>query len=476
MLRRVLSNKVGVLLGGVRRCMLLLVCVGAVGVFLPAQASLNLELTRGVSAAIPIAVVPFAGQTKSADGDDNLAQVIYDDLHNSGRFRTLANELLQQFPHRAQDIDFTYWQHERVDYVVLGNVEPLFGGNYRVQFSLVNVFDSPKATTGGKTATKVPDQEQILLSQQFTVNRLMLRRLAHHISDLIYEKLTGDRGVFSTKIAYIQVANPATSAAVYRLLVADADGFDPRMILESRFPIMSAAWAPDGRRLAYVSFEAQRSRIYVSDIQTGSRKLITSFPGINGAPAWSPDGRRLAVVLSKDGNRGHPKIYSVNLDGSDLRQLTHGLSIDTEPSWSADGKSLLFTSDRGGTPQIYLLTLATGAVQRLTYDGNYNARASFSQDGHYMVMLHRESGTFNIALMDMKSGDLRLLTEGSVSNESPSFAPNGRMVLFATAERKNGGSLGVTSVDGRVSLRLPGTQGDLQGPVWSPYLPEIANN
>ena len=445
---------------GLLLCLACLLC-------LPVQASLNLELTRGINTAVPIAIVPFAGQAAGSDSNNDIGKVIFDDLHNSGRFRPLATQLMQQLPHRARHIDFGYWQNEKVDYVVVGSVEPLRGGKYHVEFSLVNVFNSPKATGDGKTAG-APDQEQILLHQQFTVTRPMMRRLAHQISDLVYEQLTGERGVFSTKIAYIQVQRRAGKPSLHRLLVADADGFNPRMILESPLPVMSPAWSPDGKELAYVSFEAKRARIYISDAQTGKRRLIASYPGINGAPAWSPNGKQLAIVLSKDGNRGHPKLYTVGADGKNLRQVTKGLSIDTEPSWTADGKSLIFTSNRGGSPQIYLLTLANHEIQRLTYDGNYNARASFSNNGRYLVMLHREEGKFNIALMDMKTGDLRLLTD-TVANESPSFAPNGRMVLYATASGKRG-ALGVVSVDGRVSLHLPATKGNLQGPTWSPFI------
>ena len=389
--------------------------------------------------------------------------MIANDLYHSGRFKS--------FPLKKPPTDSVKasqdWQKKGADYLVIGQVQSMTGDRYRVEFSLLNLFNTPlvSASTQQEAHAKSPP----LLQQEFVVKKVAFRRLAHHISDLIYEKLTGDRGVFSTKIAYIKVVRLKDKPVVHRLEVADMDGYNPRMILESPLPIMSPSWSSDGRHIAYVSFEAKRARIYISDVWTGQRHLVAHYPGINGAPAWSPDGKQIALVLSKDGQRGHPKVYVANFDGSDLRKVTDGYSIDTEPSWTADGKSLIFTSDRGGSPQIYMLTIKTNEVQRLTYEGNYNARASFSSTGRHLVMLHKEQGQFNVALMDIKTGDLRLLTH-SVVNESPSFSPNGRMVLYATSVGDKI-LLAIVSIDGRVSLVLPSKEGgDVQAPTWSPYL------
>ena len=427
------------------------------------QAAIRLELTRGIMGAIPMAVVPFS----SGESQEDLSAVVARDLRYSGRISPIDTQDLRDLPHSVRDVKYDYWQKQRVDYVLVGKIDALPDHQFKVDFALVNVFESERTQLKDKK-TQALDQTRILLHQVLTVKAHSLRRLAHHISDLVYEKLTGERGIFSTKIAYVQVIRHSGKPTIHRLLVADSDGHNPRLILESPLPIMSPAWSPDGRTIAYVSFEAKRARIYLSDVRTGRRRLLTSFPGINGAPAWSPDGKQLAVVLSKDGNRGHPKLYLVNLGDLKITQVTKGNAIDTEPSWTADGRSLVFTSNRGGTPQIYLLTLADKQIQRLTFDGDYNARASFSRDGHYLLMLHREQGQFNIALMNMKSGNLRLLTH-TVANESPSFAPNGRMVVFATNEGAYT-SLGIASIDGRVMLRLPATEGNVQSPAWSPYL------
>ncbi|MCW5590049.1 MAG: Tol-Pal system beta propeller repeat protein TolB [Legionellales bacterium] len=421
----------------------------------PTYALLNIELTRWVNNAIPIAVVPFAGQGQDFSQDNNIAGVISSDLKNSGQFRLLPVNKMSQFPSNIAGVDFPYWRKFGMDDLVIGQVQGS-GGQYSVQTSLLNLF-----------ANQAQDKNQsVLLNQTFNIPENQMRSLAHHISDLIYQRLLGIRGIFSTRLAYVNVVRSPGQRARYSLEISDADGYNPKVLLRSWKPIMSIDWSPDGKKLAYVSFENGNSQIFMQDITSGSRQLITSFKGINSAPAFSPDGRTLAVVLSKSGS---PKIYTVNLSNGSMRQLTQGYSIDTEPSWSPDGSSIVFTSDRGGSPQIYKINLASGAISRVTFDGSFNARASYTPDGKSIVMLHRDAqGNFDIASQDLATGTLKLLT-GSGIEESPSIAPNGQMILYAS----NVGSrvqLAMVSADGRVKLNLPSRDGDVQSPAWSPFL------
>lgn len=409
----------------------------------PCFAALELELTQGISSALPIAVVPFGNQPAGSPEQD-IAKVVATDLKNSGRFRLVNGDPSQQ-PHDAATADFNYWKNSGAEGVVVGNIVPQ-GGGYTVTFQLL--------TPVG--------QSHILVNNQFNATSSDFRVLGHHIADLVYQKLTGERGIFSTRIAYIVVNHGANQ---HRLEIADADGYSPKALLTSSSPIMSPAWSPDGSRIAYVSFENKRSQIYVVDVATGSRRLITSFPGINGAPAWSPDGNRLAVVLSKDGS---PHIYLAELGSGSLTQLTTGTGIDTEPSFSPDGRALIFTSDRGGSPQIYRLDLASKQISRITYDGDYNARAFYTADGKGIVMLHRVSGHYSIGIQDLGTGVIAPLTF-SGDSESPSVAPNGKMVIYAT-NFQGRGVLSVVSTDGKVRLRLPAREGEVQEPSWSPFL------
>ncbi len=420
------------------------------------RAALDLELTQGITAAIPIAIVPFVGPNVSVPGDATLPQIIRNDLQNSGQFRVTGPDNLDQNPENLQQINYGYWRKQGVNDVVIGAIQSLGGNQYQITFSLVNVFNGAGANGAS---------DSVLLSQTFRVNAVGLRNLAHHISDLIYEKLTGVRGIFSTKIAYVLVQQQLNQPAKYSLLVADADGFNPRALLVSNEPIMSPTWSPDGRKIAYVSFERRRASIYLQDLRTAQRRLLSDAPGINGAPAFSPDGTQLALVLSKTGN---PNIYLLNLNTSQLRQITNDWSIDTEPDFAPDGKSLLFTSNRDGAPQIYKYSLATGQINRVTYQGDYNARASFMPDEQSIIMMHRENGLFGIARQDLSSGDVQILAQSGV-DESPSLAPNGKMVIYAT-EYGQRGVLAQVSTDGRVKLRLPGSDGAVQEPAWSPFL------
>lgn len=399
----------------------------------PAQAELYMELTQGVNQAIPITIQSFTGVTVLAAGEQPLDSIISNDLYNSGQFQKVA-------PGNA-------------DYVLQGHIDTAGENNYTVSVQLHSAF----STAAGKTP--------VLFTKVFQVKKAELRPLAHTISDLVYQQLTGVRGIFNTKIAYILRQWPANSTPIYALEVADADGFNPQTLLVSPEPVMSPAWSPNGRSLAYVSFENHHASIYLQNIQTGQRQLVSSFDGINGAPAFSPDGSQLAVVLTKTGN---PKIYTLNLANLQLKQITSGYSIDTEPRWTANGRSLIFTSDRGGAPQIYQYDFNSEKVTRLTYQGNYNARASILPDGRSLVFMHRENGAFGIAKENLGSGELQILTESGV-DESPSLAPNGKMVLYAT-QYQGRGVLAVVSIDGRIKLRLPARAGTVQEPAWSPYL------
>jgi TolB protein len=394
-----------------------------------AFAMLNMELTRGVAGAIPIAVVPFEG---SAMAPQNVSTIITNDLQNSGRFKVSGRQS---------------------DNTVVGRVVNLGGDRYEVSFKLLD------ALSGSETGKPV-------LSKKYTVSGRELRLLSHHISDIVYQQLTGVRGIFSTKLAYVVVQRGAPGQARYILEVADQDGYNPRPLLSSPEPIMSPSWSPNGKQIAYVSFENKQANIYTQNVTSGSRSLISHYPGINGAPSWSPDGRKLALVLSKGGS---PNIYVMDLGSRSLKQITNDFYINTEPSWSPSGRSLLFTSNRSGGPQIYQATLGSGAVSRISYDGNYNARASYTPDGNHVAMIHSASGIYSIAILDLDSGTTRVLSGRTNDSASPSIAPNGSMILYDTL---TGGRnvLGMVSVDGRVQLILPARNGEAQDPAWSPYL------
>ncbi|MCD6055762.1 MAG: tolB [Gammaproteobacteria bacterium] len=419
----------------------------------PAFAALNIQITQGVQAPLPVAIVPFENQAEiTTNNDNNLTQVIKNDLQNSGYFAVTPSERLLQFPHSAAEVNQGYFQQVGADNVLVGSVIPQANNQVLVKVSLVNVFQNRMNNT-------------VLWNETYTVDKTALRRLAHHISDQIYAQLTGEKGVFSTRIAYVLVIRRSKEPAEYRLDIADFDGYGPKTILRSNEPVMSPAWSPDGKKIAYVSFEKRHSQIYIHNVATGERELISHYDGINGAPAWSPDGQHLALVLSKS---GHPKIYTLDLNTKVLTQVTDGISIDTEPVWTADGKSIYFTSDRGGSPQIYEVNVASKTVKRITFDGNFNASAALSPTGEEMIVLHRDVDGYDIALYNVDSGSLKVLTH-SGSNQSPALAPNGRLVMYA-ARFEDKDVLAITSTDGAVSMRLPAREGNVQEPAWSPFL------
>lgn len=401
--------------------------------------AIDLELTQGVNSAIPVAIEVMNADLNAVD----VAGTIRHDFEFSGQFKMVD----QGSNFRAQPWEI--WQRYGADHVVSISARAVGAQNYLVSFQLKD------AALRGRAS----------IHQEYTVTQAQLRALSHHMADEIYRQLTGIRGIFSTKLAYIKVQRLGAQSR-YTLEVADLDGSNPRQLLMSSEPIMSPTWSPDGRQIAYVSFERKKAQIYQVAVATGQRRLITNFSGINNAPAWSPDGREMAVVLSKSGS---PKLYAVNLATGAMRQLTFGSSIDTEPRYTPDGRAIVFTSGRGGEPQIYRLSLSDGRVTRLTYDGNYNARASMTPNNQDLVVMHRqEDKRFNIGVQHMGSTQIYSVSHADM-DESPSLAPNGKMVVYAT-QIGHQGILAISSLDGAIQMKLPARDGDVQEPAWSPFL------
>ena len=412
----------------------------------PGMAALTIEITKGMEGAIPIAVVPFGWSGKGAAAPENIAAIISSDLSRSGRFEPLPDRDLVSHPTVESQVQYHNWRMLNVDNLVIGQIRETGPQQYTVEFQLFDVFRTKR-----------------LIGYSFPARQSELRRVAHHISDLIYEQLTGEKGAFNTQIAYITTTGNGTKKS-YTLLVADSDGYSPQTILTSSQPLMSPAWSSDGNQVAYVTFEQKTAEIYTQNVATGTRRKVASFPGINGAPAWSPDGTRIALTLSRDGN---PEIYLMTLANKSLKRLTNSPAIDTEPVWTPDGRSIVFTSDRGGSPQLYQVSASGGQSKRLTFDGNYNAGADISPDGKKIAMVHGENGAYRIAVHDRETGLLRVLTDGKL-DESPSFSPNGSMIIYAT-DAGNRGVLAAVSVDGRFRQRLSLQAGNVREPVWSPF-------
>lgn len=410
------------------------------------HATLTIKITQGLEGAQPIAIVPFGLQQGSQQPPQDIARIIANDLTRSARFSPLPVGDLPSRPSTASAVNFSDFRILGTPNLVIGKVNRLANGRFKVEFRLFDVFRGAQLT--GYELDARPDE---------------LRRIAHQMSDIIYEALTGERGAFDTRIAYVtELRTGGTSK--YALNVADSDGFNPQVVLESKAPIVSPAWSPNGRHLAYVSFEGDRPRIFSQNLSTGTRQVIAAFPGLNGAPAWSPNGKQMAMTLSKDGNA---EIYVMDIDSRRLRRLTVGGAIDTEPAWAPDGKSLVFTSDRGGTPQIYRISATGGRATRLTFEGKYNSRATFAPDGKSLALVHGSKGTFRTAVLDLENKALLVLTKTTL-DESPSFAPNGSMILYATSDA-GGGTLAGVSTDGRVRQELATQQGDVREPAWSPF-------
>jgi TolB protein len=404
----------------------------------PLRAQLTVEISGTGGNQIPIAVLPFPGESAVQPA---LTDVIDADLARSGRFRTLYTG--PQNLNESSPIDFASWRARNADALVAGGVYAVGPGRYEARFRL---YDVPKqAQLGG-------------LALNFTAAQS--RATGHRIADYIYEKLTGERGVFSTRIAYI-----VKQGSRYSLQIADADGANAQTALASPEPIISPAWSPDGARLAYVSFENKRPVVYVHSLATGQRQAVANFPGSNSAPAWSPDGSRLAVVLSREGGS---QIFLINADGSGVRRVTSSAAIDTEPTFSPDGQTLYFTSDRGGSPQVYRVGVSGGSPQRVTFDGGYNVSPHLSPDGKLLAYVTRQGSAYRVAVLDLASGQTQIVSDGP-RDESPSFAPNGRMIVYAS-EVGGRGILQATSSDGRIRQRLSVPAADVREPAWGPFL------
>ncbi|MGY1425637.1 Tol-Pal system beta propeller repeat protein TolB [Lysobacter sp. A289] len=412
------------------------------------QQGLELDIVGGNAAALPIAVVPMPYQGSATAPETDVAAVIAADLNRSGQFRSLPESDLVERPTSGAEVNYPTWRALNQDYLVVGRVVDGGSGSYRVEYELFDV------------AT-----QQRLLGFAMTARANAMRDVAHQVADAIYEKILGVPGAFFTRIAYITATGVGPTAS-FSLMVADSDGYNPQTVVSSPEPLMSPSWSPDGSKLAYVSFESGNSAIYIQDINTGSREVVSKFRGINGAPAFSPDGSRLALTLSRSGN---PEIYVMNLGSRALTQLTNHFGIDTEPTWSADGSSLYFTSDRGGAPQIYQVSAGGGSASRVTFQGNYNASATVSMDGSKIAVAQGAGNTYRIAMMDSSLGSARwsTLSPGSL-DESPSFAPNGAMIIYAAREGTRGVLYAVSS-DGRVRQRLVLADGNVREPAWGPF-------
>ena len=408
-------------------------------------AQLEIQVTRGIDNPTSIAVAPFAWDGLGAAPED-FAQIIDSDLARSGQFSPVSRRDMLSLPTRAEDIFYRDWRAIAARYLVIGRVSK--GVQLRVEFALYDV-----------------ERGIELFSSQVMGPEYEARMVAHRVADAIYEKLTGIQGAFATRLIYVSVTRNPEGKDFYRLTVADADGQRPIVLLEGRDPILAPSWSPDGKEVAYVSFESSRPAIYRQVLATGAREQLTNFRGLNNSPVWSPDGKSMALVLSKDGS---PDIYLLDLETKKLTRLTRHYAIDTEPTWMPDGKSLLFTSDRGGRPQIYRYTLATGKIERVTFEGRYNARARVAEDGRNVALVHQRDGRFHVAVFDLITERMTVLTETSL-DESPSIAPNGSLVIYAT-KRGERSVLGAVAVDGGVKFSLPARSGSVQEPAWSPML------
>lgn len=414
-----------------------------------ARAQLQIEIRSGVERPVPMAIVPFGWRGPGPQAPFDLAGLVTQDLRNSGRFDPIPVADMVSRPTQASEVRFSDWQILDVDVLLIGELTEDGPDRYSVVFQLFDVLRGEQ-----------------LLGFRLTTSGADLRATGHRIADMVFEALTGIPGVFSTRIAYVNEERNADGTRRFRLIVADSDGENARTIAESPQPLMSPAWSPDGRRVAYVSFEGNQSAIYIQTLRTGSRERVSARAGINGAPAFSPDGRQLALTLSQ--NDGNLDIYTLDTATQALRRLTESPAIDTEPAWSMDGRTIYFTSDRQGGPQIYRVPAEPGGrAERVSFEGRYNARARVSPDGERLAVVHESQDNYRIALVDPSNGFTEVLTNGRL-DESPSFAPNGAQIIYATRDG-NRGVLASVSADGRIRQQIAAVAGDVREPVWGPY-------
>ena len=411
-----------------------------------ANAELVIDV-QGVAQPTPVAIVPFGWEGSGPDMPLDVAAVINSDLKRSGRFAPIGEDKMLQKPTNGADVDFDDWGFVDVEAVVVGSFVQTGDNAYTLQFQLFDVFGRRQ-----------------LLGYRMPASRGTMRGATHRAADMIYEKLTGIKGVFGTKVAYVTAVRQG-QGRLYSLIVSDQDGENEHTVMESTDPIMSPAWSPDSRQLAYVSFEGNKSSIFVQTLRTGNRFKVSSKPGINGAPAFSPDGRQLVVTLG--GVDGNLDIHVLDITSRQTRRLTTHRAIDTEGTWSPDGRHIYFTSDRAGGPQVYRVPAKGGSPERITFEGSYNARPRLSPDGSRLAMVHNDRGNYRIAVMDLEKKNLLVVSTGR-QDESPSFAPNSDILIYATRQGRNG-VLETVSADGLIRQRMASGSGDVREPVWSPF-------
>ena len=399
-------------------------------------ADLTIEIVGGSAQQIPIAIPSFH-QTQG----ENIGKIVSEDLSRSGLFKVLESRGVMNQPHTPSEVKFNEWASIQTQALVVGNVEVLLNNRLKVNFTLLDVL-----------------KQNQLTGMEYNVLPSQVRLTAHKIADAIYQKMTGEKGVFSTRISYVTKIGKK-----YALNVADADGANPQTVVSSNEPIISPSWSPDGNKLAYVSFEKKKPIIFVQSLTGGSRYILANFKGNNSAPSWSPDGSKLAIVLTYGANS---QIYKIDADGTNLVQLTKSSTIDTEPVWSPDGQTIYFTSNRGGAPQIYKVSSSGGDAKRITFEGSYNVSPRVSPDGKELAFIKQEGGHFRVAVQDLTNGQMRVLSDTS-EDESPSFSPNGRMILYATSVGGRG-TLAAVSIDGKTKQRLGESRGDVREPTWGP--------
>jgi TolB protein len=420
-----------------------------------AHADLTISITQGVDKPYPSAVVPFANDVKNANLPNGLSGVISNDLTNSGRFDLLEVNKMPAQPHQLSQFNWQVWTNANtgIEYAVLGQVTQNANGNYQVSFDLLSLLGS-----------------RPLIDQKFNnIPASQLRALAHHISDVVYQTITGNRGYFSTRLAYVDVLNPDSENPTYRLVVSDEDGFNPQVLLSQvGIPIATPQWSPDGSQLAYVTYINNRMAIYTISLNNGARKIIANFPGMNSAPSWSPDGKSMAMALSK-GSGANSDIYVMSLSNHKLTRYT-SFANNTSPNWSPDGQSLVYNSDRGGSPQIYQLDLSSKQSSRLSFSGAQNFAPVYTPDGQQLVIMNQAqgNGAIRIATLNPSTNKISIITHGQL-DKSPSISPDGSMVIYANYDGPKG-ILAEASIDGKIQLKLPATEGTVQSPAWSPFL------